>query len=491
MNSMIKFISLVIVLSFATVASAQDRIVPPAGATPVCLQLFNELYADGNISMDDAARLTGWCIDSDRTMLGFFEHLYDTLNGSGGRPQFANMTEARAAFTSCRITAICPPQPNLTPRPRRERRDELVVEGRGPFHYEGSGWGREVVCENGTIGVPIDWRHSRTEGEDRRHAVPGITLVIIHCIDPNNAAVGPIVRRGDGGDLASAGDNYTSVFNFCSPTLPEGAVRSAGEISFCNDFHNAVTDLEGFRGTLNDFNGKLIALTLRLNQLTGRVDDLEDDAAADCGLTREEWVALSVQERRALHESGACSQAAAVAVASNGLQLQFLLGGGVHLVGFTAPASIVAPHAIVSSELVALLPGRHVGFYLRGFIGAGSLGDEVGEFNDQGTISGEGIFGGSAGLTYRFSDLFALDFGLASSAGFNPGDKVGSTIHSWPWTQVGGELRARISPTSWFYIDATVGVSSTHAETHQANATTFTGVNSVGWSGELTLGFRF
>lgn len=473
-----------VLIGYVSTADAQRRIEPPAGSTPACLARFNELNEDGTISLDDAADLTNFCVDSDRTMISFYENLYNSLNGSGGRPHFATMDEAREAFTMCREVEVCPHDPEApseTPRPRTRHR--LVVEARGPHHMEGRGWNRQVVCEGGTEAVEVPWSRARSEGESRRRAETGVTLVIIHCVDYSNPAAPPIAREDAEDDLEDVGNNYAFLTYYCSPTLPEGVVRDAAWAGFCNSFDEFRRDLDQFGGDLGTLRGQITAILTRLGALEGGLSvicDIDPDEYPT--MTRDQVMQACLAAREDYLRDSVGS--------GNGWHLRFHLGVGLHLLGITAPAGIIAPHGVVYAELEAL-PSEHVGFFLRGYVGAGNLLDRIGQFNPDGTIGDEGIFGGSVGPTFRFNEMFALDVGLAASAVFNPGGQIGRSLHTWPVFQLGGEVRLRVNPLPWLHIEGTAGLDYTHAEVRRPNVDHFIGVDNVGYHLILGAGVSF
>lgn len=492
-------LSLVLVLSLANVASAQRaHIVPPAGAMNACEQAITDAYRDSFVGDEEMAEITGRCVDMNATQLSWFAALADRLNGPhAGRPQFQSGSAAMAYLDTCRTVSrtVCSgvqepspaPQPAAnTPSPSSAppipRRLEVVCRG-ACAGFEGHGWSRRAVCQEGTTAHEFPWNRARVEGESPRHVAHGVTLVIIECY--NNSVVGaPRVAARDVGriNLSEVDARLDQLELACAPGGMDEA-RYPGWQRLCNSVDDSIRDAANITGLITS----LRIISEKIGVLEPRLEAVEDAEAADCNLALEEWRALSRDQRREMQESGACDGQAAAVVASHEQPFGFTVGAGLHLVGFTAPAPIVAPHGVITAELIGQL-GLHTGFYLRGFFGAGSLGDVPGLFNRGGSIGGEGIFGGSLGLAYRFSDLLSIDLGLAASSGVNPGERVGETLHTWPWMQLGGEARLRVNPTSWFYVDATLGASSTHVELYLANATSFTGVNSFGWSGELTIG---
>ncbi|QQR61299.1 hypothetical protein IPH19_02475 [Candidatus Uhrbacteria bacterium] len=474
-------IGFVLTLGLASIADAQDRIVPPEGASPPCLQHFNELYEDGTISLDDAAALTNTCVDADRTVMTFYETLYDRLNGTGGRPHFTNMGEVREAFTMCREVEVCPRDPEAPSAPRTRRR--LVVEARGPHHMEGRGWNRQVICEDGTEPVEVPWNRARSEGESRRRAEPGVTLVIIHCVDYSNPAAPPIAREEAEDDLEDVGRNYAFLTYYCSPTLPEGVVRDAAWAGFCNSFDEFRRDLDEFRGDLNTMRGQITSILTRLGALEGGLSVICDIDPDDYPtMTRDQVMQACLAAREDYLRDSVGS--------GNGWHLRFHLGLAFHGLGITAPAGILAPHGVVYAEIEAL-PVEHFGFFLRGYVGAGNLLDRIGQFNPDGTIGDEGIFGGSAGATFRFDEMFALDVGLAASAVFNPGGQIGRSLHTWPVFQLGGEVRLRVNPLPWLHIEGTAGLDYTHTEVRRPNVDHFVGVDGVGYVLSLGGGVSF
>jgi len=481
-NILIVCVSFVIGFCLANVASAQARIAPPENSTPACLARFNELYDDGSIDLDDAASLTNWCVDSDRTMISFYENLYDSLNGPGGRPSFATMDEAREAFTMCREVEVCPRDPETptvaeTPRTPRA----LILEGHGPHRIEGRGWRRQVVCEDGTTGVVVEERYSRREDEARRRIPTRTTLRIVWCIDITNPSAIRVAETRGEVDLTDILRRLDHLENACG----EDGMReqSSQWRELCTRFDAVLihtTEINTLRTSLGTLRDDLDALSAR------------EDArwAADCGQTNEEWAALTEGARLELIRSGQCDGASTTVVNQSDWHLRFHLGAGLHLLGVSAPATLIAPYGVVYAELEAL-PSDHFGFYLRGFIGAGDLLDRVGQWNPDGTIGASGVFGGSAGATFRLDEIVAFDLGVATSSVFNPGGQIGSSLHTWPIYNLGGEFRVRINPVRWFHIEATVGLDYTHSEVRRPNVDHFVGVDALGGHGSLGVGFSF
>jgi len=308
--------------------------------------------------------------------------------------------------------------------------------------------------------LTYSYRHAVVAGEARetRHRGDGVTLDIVYCYDDRSRtapSVPPV-------DFARTEPDLSAIWL---------AIDRIGD-------------------TVAIHTGRINRIIEELEAIRPRVDRLEDDAAADCGLTHEEWLALTAAEVRRMHDEGECEDASTTTVVNNGWRLHVDLGAGLHLVGLSAPANIVAPHGVVYAQLEAL-PVEHFGFYLRGFIGAGDLLDRIGQFNPEGTIGFEGIVGGSAGATFRFDEHFALDAGIASSFGFNPGGQIGRSLHAWPWFQIGGELRLRVNPLPWLTIGITIGLAHTHSEIRRPNVDTFIGIDAIGGNGTLDVGVRF
>ncbi|MCE9586606.1 hypothetical protein K8R04_04840 [Candidatus Uhrbacteria bacterium] len=431
----IGFIS-VLVLGISSTASAQTRADVPDGFTDPCLGAFNDAYdGDGAISAAEATAITQACVDMDVTQAGFFETLADRLNGPEPRPTFNHIGDVIGHFSRCIRATVCPNEGTTLP-PRATPR--LVLEGRGPHHMEGRGWHQQVVCEDGTVPFNVEERYAHVDGESRRIIPRGTTLVIVYCLDPNNSAAPGVAERGGDVDLSRIiawlerhDSHLTRIDNACAE---EGGMRGDPDWDLlCLRLDQVVINSTNIR-----------TLTQNLQTLSDDVDALrarEDNRwAADCGRSDAEWTAMSEDDRLELIRSGQCDGASTTVVNQSDWHLRFHLGVGLHLVGLTAPAGITSPNAVVYGELEAL-PSEHFGFYLRGMIGAGDLLDRIGQYNPEGTIGFEGIAGGSAGLTIRFNEMFALDAGLASSFGFNPGGQIGRSLHTWPWFQIGGELR--------------------------------------------------
>lgn len=490
-----------LVLGFTAVANAQDRIRPPEGATPACLARFNELNADG-ISLDDAAVLTNYCVDSDRTMISFYEGLYDRMNGDGGRPHFASMDEAREAFTMCRTVEVCPRDPEDPPREATPRTSStLIVECRGACVNDpargivdglrGRGWRRTAVCEEGSVPLVYSYRHAVVDGEDpeRRHRADGVTLDIVYCIRTSNPAAPDVARAEcEDIDLSALWASIHRLENACG----EGGMRTP------DDGDTSDWDLLCMRSDQVVINSTNIqALQRDLGELNDELDELRarEDArwAADCGKTNEEWTAMSEDDRLELIRGGQCD--GSTTVLQSDWHLRFHLGVGLHLVGVSDPATLIAPYGVVYAELEAL-PSQNFGFFLRGYIGAGSLMDRIGQWNPAGTIGDSGVFGGSVGLTIRPNEFIAIDLGPTASAVFNPGGQIGADLHTWPLLQVGGEVRARVHPLAglgarWFHVELTVGIDYTHSEVRRPNIGHFIGRDGVGGHGSVGLGFSF
>lgn len=494
MNSMIKLAMFVVgfcvVFGLTTVVSAQQHGGAPAGYTDICFGAFNSAYSDGVISSAEAVQLTQTCVSMDLVQIGFFEDMADRLNGGQSRPTFGGMSDVINFFNGCHeSTEIRCPNPGTVPppvRPRTPRR--LVVEGRGPHHMEGRGWHREVVCENGTIGVPIDWRHSRTEGESRRHEEPGITLVIIHCVDAHNTAAPPIVIEDGEDDLEEPGNNFTFLTNYCSPTLPEGAVRDAQWAGFCNTFNGFVDELSGFSGDLGRFRAQLTGILARLGTLEGGLSSICGiDPVEYPTMTRAQVVAACSNARRAYLED----QTGSAAEASR-FRLETGIAGELML--HTEARGVVAPYIIAFAEGEFLLGGNpgslQGGFYVRGEIGWGSLMDKVGQYNLTTPIGSSGVWGLSGGGVIRFNDTLALDLGLAFDSSLVAGMR-GDAIYEYAWHQLGAEARIRISPVRHVSIDIGLTAAWSHSEVEVPNTDPLVGRDGFGGTLQVGLGLEF
>lgn len=504
-NSNLFLVSFVIgfclVLGFTAVASAQTatRIEIPADSADPCLQAFSEAYNSGGISDAEAREITAVCVDMDMTQSSFFESVADGLNGSAnGRPTFRNIVDVMGFFRTCRETTavICPgvdeeetPETGTTRR-RTGSGTRLVVECRGACAegpgitngLRGRGWNRVAVCREGTIPLTYSWRHAVVGDDTRRRAESGTALDIVYCFDPASASAPRVIERDvERTDLSGILERLDRLENACAPDGMRD--RSDDWRELCTRFDAVVIHTT----RINELDTELGTLRNDLDALRAREDERW---AADCGKTDEEWSAMSESEQLELIRSGECDGASNTTVLQSDWHLRFHLGAGLHLVGTSVPATVIAPYGVVYAEFEAL-PTDHFGFYLRGFIGAGDLLDRVGQWNSEGTIGASGIFGGSAGATFRLDEMIAFDLGVASSAIFNPGGQIGRTLHTWPVFQLGGEFRVRINPVRWFHLEATIGLGYLHSEVRRTNADSFIGVDGLGGSGTIGAGFSF
>ncbi len=483
-----------LIVSLAQTAQAQTpHIVLPDGMTGGCLSRFNQLYADGELTVDEATDLTASCMDADIGSMSFWEHLYDEFNGEGGRPTFHNMGEVMAAFTTCHFEEVCPhdpPAPGTTPTPTTHARRTLVVECRGACVHDpargidhgltGRGWRRHVVCEEGAVPLAVEWRHSTVDGESLRHVGDGVGLFITYCYDPAVTHAPEVIQRiVNETDLTDVWNHIHRLEHACGPEGMRG--HSADWDLMCTRFDEVVinaTNIRSLRADLDALNADLNALREREDRRWARA----------CHRSDAEWDAMTEDQRLAIIGTPECD---AVGSGGNttivgGWHLRFHLGAGFYLPIIAGPRFVLAsPNGIVYGELEAL-PDPHAGFFLRGFIGAGDLMDRVGQFNPNGTIGMEGVAGGSAGAVIRFDEHFALDLGLASSFGFNPGGQIGSTLHAWPWFQIGGEVRLRWNPIPLVHVELTGGLADTHSEVLFQGADRMIGTDAVG--GNVTLG---
>jgi hypothetical protein len=479
-------VGFVLTLGLASIANAQDRIEPPADAHNVCINAISRL-AEGGITDDELMEIENVCVYAESAGLNYLETLMDNLNGSQPRPSFGTWAEAMAHMNRCHHVddVICPnegtvPDAPVAEVPREPRR--LVVEGRGAVaRMEGRGWNRQVVCEEGTVPFNVEERYAHVDGESRRRIERRTTLVIVYCLDPDNLAAPRIAEREGTVDLTEIYARLDRLENACGTDGMRG--HSEEWDLLCTRFDAVLihtTEINGLRTDLTEITSDLEALSAREDRRW----------AADCGKTDAEWTAMSEDERLELIRSGQCDGASTTVVHQSDWHLGFHLGLAFHGLGITAPAGILAPHGVVYAEIEAL-PVEHFGFFLRGYVGAGNLLDRIGQFNPDGTIGDEGIFGGSVGPTFRFNEMFALDVGLAASAVFNPGGQIGRSLHTWPVFQLGGEVRLRVNPLPWLHIEGTAGLDYSHAEVRRPNVDHFVGVDGVGYVLSLGGGVSF
>lgn len=490
-------VGFVLTLGFASFASAQSRIEIPVGSADPCLQAFSEAYNTGGISDAEAVSITATCVDMDVTQASFFEGVADSLNGSAnGRPVFRNIADVMGFFRTCRETTavICPGvDEEETPEPSRRTTtssSRLVVECRGACAegpgitngLRGRGWNRVAVCREGTVPLSLSWRHAVVGDDARRRAESGTVLDITYCFDPASPSAPPAIERDYATvDLTEVWEHIHRLENACGPDGMRGNSDDWDEL--CSRFDLVVehtTSITNLRTALSTLRSDLDALRAR------------EDArwAADCGKTDAEWSAMSESEQLELIRSGECDGASSTTVLQSPWHLRFHLGAGLHLIGTSVPATLIAPYGIVYAELEAL-PSEHFGFFLRGFIGAGDLLDRRGQWNSEGTIGASGIFGGSAGASLRLDEIVAFDLGVASSAVFNPGGQIGRSLHTWPVFQLGGEVRLRVNPLPWLHIEAALALDYTHSEVRLPNVDTFTGVDGLGGHGSIGVGVSF
>lgn len=477
-------------LGITSMASGQDRIVLPSSTVDPCLQAFTEAYNSDGISDPEATSITRTCMDMDLTQRNFFEQQADLLNGPLPPERFHSMADVMGFFRTCRetTTVICPGADHEDDPPAEPRR--LVIECRGPAcvndpargiinGIEGRGWNRDAVCVPPAEPFRIEETFAHIDGEGPSRIPSRTTVRIVYCLDPLNLAAPPIAEREARVDLTDILRRLDHLEHACGEGGMRG--RSASWDTLCTRFDAVLIHTT-----------QIINLTTSVAELNDELDALRarEDArwAADCGYSIEEWMAMSEETHLTHIRSGDCDSAAVAT--GNGWHLRFHLGVGFLLVGLTTPANIAAPHGIVYGELEAL-PSEHFGFYLRGMIGVGDLLDRIGQYNPDGTIGAEGVFGGSAGLTIRASEMIAVDLGAAASSGFNPGGQIGSSLHTWPWFHIGGEARLRVNPLPWLHLEATVGLGSTHSEVRRPNVDRFIGMDGFGWNLGLGAGGSF
>ena len=491
-------IGFALTLGLASFASAQDGAEAPADAHGVCLATIERLSA-GGITQDELMEIENVCIYQETVALDFLEVTMDRLNGPQPRPNFGTWADAIAQLNSCRHIdeVICPnagtepPEPTRTPR--SESRSHLLVECRGACAegpgitngVRGRGWRAEAVCREGTVPLTYSYRHAVVEGEERERRDErdrSLVLDITYCYDPASASAPRVIERDYATvDLTEVWEHIHRLENACGPDGMRGHSDDWDEL--CSRFE------------------AVLVHTTRINELSAELGTLRDDLdalraredarwAADCGKTDAEWSAMSESEQLELIRSGECDGASSTTVLQSDWHLRFHLGAGLHLIGTSVPATLIAPYGVVYAELEAL-PAEHFGFFLRGMIGAGDLLDRRGQWNSEGTIGASGIFGGSAGATFRLDEMIAFDLGVASSAVFNPGGQIGTSLHTWPVFNLGGEFRVRVNPVRWLHIEATVGLDYTHSEVRRTNADAFTGVDGLGGHGSVGVGFSF
>ncbi len=502
MNSKISFgisfvVGFVLTLGLASIANAQTaHIEVPTGSSDPCLEAFTRAYNTGNaISDAEAVEVTRVCVDMDVTQASFFEGISDVLNGPTEGPEtFRNIADVMGFFRTCRVTttAVCPgADEEETPEPsRRTTTSRLVVECRGACAegpgitngLRGRGWNRVAVCREGTVPLSFSWRHAVVGDETRRRAESGTALDITYCFDPATASAPRVIERDvERVDLSGILERLDRLENACGPEGMRGNSDDWDEL--CTRFEAVVIHTT----RISELDTELSTLRSDLDALRAREDARW---AADCGKTNEEWNALSESEQLELIRSGQCDGASNTTVLQSDWHLRFHLGLAFHGLGITAPAGILAPHGVVYAEIEAL-PVEHFGFFLRGYVGAGNLLDRIGQFNPDGTIGDEGIFGGSAGATFRLDEMFAFDLGVASSAVFNPGGQIGRSLHTWPVFQLGGEVRLRVNPLPWLHIEGTAGLDYAHTEVRRPNVDHFVGVDGVGYHLSLGAGVSF
>jgi len=438
-------------VALSNIATAQDapQVATPDGATP-CQEAFQrELAAlsetSGSCDQGNVAR----AFEAVRqTCAGELEQVHAWVNGHC--PDTAAPTPA--------------PVPHRTATPFRY----ICIDRAQAVQRHG----RTIRCDcpDDLREVDVDRRTARQELRyDRR-------TVVVTCTNPNPAAEGegrdhverdwtPILDRLDA--LEAACDR------------PEEDM-TPGWRDLCSRVSSIEMLLERHEVQLHAILDHLIDLESRVSALETEVFGISEGA---CGISPSELGMLTQTQI-----TDRCRAFVRAPSSSEDTRLNFQLGVGAR-VFLHSEMGVMSGFAVAFAQWEPMLSSeRHLGFYVRGLIGYGNVGDQPGQFG-QVPLGASGIWGLSAGLATRGEHL-AFNVGLAFDSSLVPGTR-GQVIGEYRWHTLGPEFRLRWNPVDFFGLELSLEPAWSHAEVDLPNTPDLGGVNGFGLASQVGVEFTF